>query len=300
MKINYPPELFEKEKTLKSQLKDLEEELAAEEKKKTKLYNDNKENVLIRRAVLKKISTRKKLGTALSIIGAVLAAIAYLAMKNYILVAVGAVLIVAGIVVAASAKNFKEELERANAPLKEYDEKDSELSSVIMSLSDLIEDIEDKIENLRFDYWVESISKGYVGIYCTSEFSFADTSPKEPKAKKYDNTKLTPTAAVFINDMQYVSVTYTTPLGLDIVSVDQEGTAKTELVAKYNIGYNSFPWESTASPVRFQDSSVFYWCHISSCQNGTKVYAQGFDDFRDFMKATGLSKSDIIRKFNIK
>ncbi len=291
-----------------------------------KLQNENKPKLNERHRLSEIQGSKLACGFILLILGAigiVILALVKLTIVGIIFGAIGAIMILCAVpyLKAGYDKNLQTELDKANSELVDFDKSVGELNHKINNLKSEIKKHEQEIKNIeqeikdiniaialkekyaKVDEWIESVSTGHVGIYVSGEVKNFGYHEK-PKPKKYKNSGLfdETVAKVYINDMVYCTLK-NNYLGrsFEIFEVDEPGTSKLEFIIYYSIGHSEFAHPTDPKPVKFDRESKFCWFHVETCiagdDKGTRVYGYAFDNFEDFLEATGITKDEIINKF---
>ena len=241
-----------------------------------------------RNTINSKIEKSKTVGKTLIIIGVI---IGVLGCGLIFPIPIGLVLLVFGIIMRKSEKKYAPELTQINVTLSQVDSKTAEIQQTIRGYRSKVYGLERQIEELDMQDLEEKIATGYVGLYATQEYHFGETKPREPQAKKYASSFLIG-AQLYINDMLYGTVHRETNRSFGIFEIDEPGTLRLEVLAKYEIGPEKFDWQSAPTPVRLEKGSKYIWVHIST----SHVYSYVFDSLKAFMDATGISKTEIMEK----
>lgn len=288
----------------------LNEKLHAENRKLRDLQDDNRGNLSERESINKKIKSAKSKGKFLiifgiiaTIVGAILIAGVHLSLYGSVVCVVGAALVILGIIVFSGWKQYTEGKSAVDLKLSDYDKEADIISYTISSIqADIRKEenalayIAEKEKHAKLDEWIESISTGYVGLYVTAEANSFDDTPREPQPKRYSSFTLD-YAQVYINGMVYSTIPRARDRSMDIIEIDEPGTQKLQLYARYDILDTKFEWASDPTPIKPQNGSTFYWLHISTCQKGTKVYCSVYSSFEAFLQATGITKDEVMEKY---
>ncbi|MBE5952254.1 MAG: hypothetical protein E7260_11860 [Lachnospiraceae bacterium] len=278
----------------------------AEQEKISKLISENQEDITKRDEIETKIRKKKNTGKTFIILALIAAVVGY--FTEIIISIAGVPVLILGIIIFSGWKKFKGDLDKYNNILAVFDQKYAELNSEkskyqgkINEHENALADIALKEKYAKVDDWIDSVSKGCVGLYVTEEVHTLDDKPSEPKAKKYKYEGLFRGGEVYLNDMVYGNLTrsYNRKRTFDVFRVDEEGTQKMEIALQYQFGTAGSPytWVSQPTPVKLNQSSKFIWCHISLCGKGTQVFASTYDTMEAFLEDTGITKDELMEMF---
>lgn len=290
------------------------------EEKSSNLAAENREKLNRRSAVDKQIQSIKGKAALLIILGIVaLAAGVFLTLKINLLVGIvisvlGLVGIVFGCIIYPRWKQFADEQAAAYKELEEFDRINDDYNKEIAKFKDKIasenreinvlklkiDDVHEYEKYEEFYLFKEKASHGYVAIMATADVSIVSDEPTPPKeGKHYGDSAMLSGAEVYLNGMRYCLANFrifTKQKGcFGIVEIEEEGVQKLETCVGYKIVQDSYVSESAPVPIRKSNPSVFIWEHISVCKRGTQVYRKVYNDFEEFMKATSLTKEDVLK-----
>ena len=306
--------------THEEKINGFKEEISEVNQKASKLAEENSEKLNRRSAVDKQINSIKGKALALIILGivAMVAGIILGLIVNLFIgigiAVVGLLGIVFGCIIRPRWKQFADEQAAAWKDLEEYDKikagYDKEIAKLNNKITDENKSIDvqkSKINEIReyeryepFYIWEEKSSHGYVVIMATADVSVVSDEPTPPKkGKKYDDSSIIDGVEVYFNEMRYCFgkfQLFSRQRGcLGIAAVEEEGTQKLETCVGYTIVNYSYCSESAPVPFRKSSPSKFIWEHISVCKRGTQVYRNVYDNAKDFMEATSLTKDDVLK-----
>ena len=245
-----------------------------------------------REEIDRKIEKSKSVGKKLIIIGAI---VAVAGASAIIPIPIGLAMVIIGIIMRKPEKKYESELKEIGEILSAVDGKIAEVEKTMDPYYESIYRLRGQIEAIDMQELEEKIGTGHIGLYATQEKHFVDTKPREPEAKKYASHFLID-AQLYINGMLYGRVERDNDRSFKIFEIDEPGTLRLEVVANYEIPPERFDWQSAPTPVRLEKGSKYIWVHISTCQKGTHVYSYVYDNVKDFMDATGISKYEIMKK----
>ncbi len=291
----------------------LQEKLEPEQSKRSKLISENQSKIDSRSTLQKKIQSKKSTGKALIIIGVialVICAITLAAIESKVVGViagiVGIVGIIIGIIIFSGHKTYAHDLEHVNRELSDFDKKNGALSETISDLerqiymhNKVLEEVALAEKYEKVNNWIESISTGHVVIYASSENHLFEERPREPEAKMYDSLTLT-NVQLYVNDMLYGTLEGRyQKRNFGVFEVDENGTQKTEFLVNYHIGNSGFNYQTAPVPVKYDQKSMYCWFHVSTCQKGTKVYAQNYNSLEALLEDSGISKSELMKLVGI-
>lgn len=297
--------------TLEKEIKALKKSIVDIKEQISDLTDENIAKIKRRKNVKKSVLIAKLKGDLVAVPGLVAAIIGFvLILKSklflgILLAVLGVAALVFGLIVRNRWKAYKAEMLSADKDLTDYDKAVEDRKIQIKELDiqidekneqlDVIKDFEQYEGYYRFANEAET---NHVLVFVTGKHSEKEDEPKKPKSGgKYPCDNLD-CVEVYLNDVQYDKAQkqkFQKQNGIfTILELQAEEDQALQVQVICNDAAENYQQRTEAITAKKGKASLFVRYHVSTYQNGTKVFCEKFDSLPAFMEAVNLSKTDIM------